>query len=116
MRVKGADPRELAVALLRRSVCSVQVAAVLEDEWGVFAWGWNSSGPTGMGEHAEAHCLRRANRNRLQGATLYVAARRARNGRPVCARPCSACQKVIRDVEAVVWRDGDGLWYVEDGL
>lgn len=110
---KPKDPRTLAEALLSRSECSVQVSAVLADSWGVFGWGWNSSGRDGYGEHAEAACLRRANRSRMPASTLYVAARRKRNGRTISARPCSDCASLIASykVGQVVWRDKDGLWY-----
>jgi deoxycytidylate deaminase len=104
------DPKELVVALLNRSQCAVQVAAVLEDVNGVHAWGWNSSGRDGYGQHAEAHCLSRANPRRLAGSILYVAARRRRNGRVVQSRPCETCQKVIWRVTRVVYRDGNGVW------
>ena len=103
-------PQELAVDLLNRSVCSVAVAAVLADRRGIFSWGWNSSGPTGYGEHAECHCFRRANKARISEATMYVAAVRARNWKPITARPCPRCQSVIRKCNKVLWRDANGLW------
>ena len=106
---KPKDPRDLAIALLSRSICSVQVGAVLADKWGIFGWGWNSSGD-GLGEHAEAACLRRGNRKRFPLSTLYVAAARLRNGKPVTARPCPACGAKLKKVGRVCWRDGTGLW------
>ena len=33
------DPRRLAVDLLPRSRCAVQVAAVIADSFGIFSWG-----------------------------------------------------------------------------
>lgn len=107
---KGAHPTELAETLLERSVCAVQVAAVLADRWGTFAWGWNSSGGTGLGEHAEAHALRRANRSRLESATMFVAAKRKRNGRAVTALPCPFCQRVARCVGQIIYRDSEEVW------
>lgn len=104
------DPRELCQALLNRSKCHVQVAAVLADDYGVFGWGWNSSGPTGMGQHAEAHCLMRSNRGRIGSATLYIGARRLRNKRTVTAKPCEDCQKLIKECRRVIYRDGGGKW------
>lgn len=104
------DPRELCQALLNRSRCAVQVAAVLADDYAVHCWGWNSAGPTGMGQHAEAHCLRRANPGRVGSSTLYVAARRQRNHRVVTAKPCLACQQLIKECRKVVYRDGEGRW------
>ena len=110
MNLKG-HPTEIASTLLERSICAVQVAAVLVDNWGIHAWGWNSAGPTGLGEHAEAHCLRRANRKRVKDSILYVAARRKRNNRWVTAKPCPDCQKLIEKYGcAVVWRDDMGMW------
>lgn len=107
---KPNDPRELAVALLNRSSCAVQVAAVLADKWGIFAWGHNHAGRNGYGEHAEVHCINRSNPHRLHGATMYVAARRRRNNRIVTARPCEACQRAIWGVGRVTWRDRNGVW------
>lgn len=106
------SPIEVAEAILRRSTCAVQVGACLSDGFGIYSWGWNSSGPSGMGEHAEAMVMRRVNRKRLilPGSTLWVAARRQRNGCPVIARPCEACQRLIKGVGQVMWRDGDGIW------
>lgn len=104
------NPVEVVTSLLNRSTCAVQVAACVSDPCGIHAWGWNSAGLSGMGEHAEAHCLRRANRGRLLRSVLWVAARRQRNGRPVTARPCLDCQQLIKGVGRVMWRDGGGVW------
>lgn len=102
------DPKELAEIILERSPCAVKVGAVLADSYSVFAWGWNSAGASGLGEHAEVAALRRAGRERLAGSTLYVAARR---GLPVPAKPCEACEPRIRKrIKRVVWRDRDGSW------
>jgi deoxycytidylate deaminase len=105
-----AHPTDIAATLLTRSVCAVQVAAVLVDAWGVHGWGWNHSGATGFGKHAEAHCMSRANRDRVERSTLYVAAVRKRNGKPVNARPCTQCQRLIKGVKRVVFRDAEGVW------
>lgn len=106
-------PTDLAISLLKRSTCRVQVAAVLVDQQSrVFSWGWNSSGRDGYGEHAEVASLRRANRHWTQGATLYVAAKRSRNGRPVTARPCESCLTALSGVK-VVWRNASGEWEEE---
>lgn len=81
--------RELALDLLARSSCSVQVAAVITDADGrIFAWGWNHVVESGAGKHAEAHAIERANKQRLFGATITVAGRRKKNGNLLCARPC----------------------------
>ena len=41
-----ADPRRLAVDLLPRSRCAVQVAAVIADGFGIFSWGDLTAGNT----------------------------------------------------------------------
>ncbi|MBI3019913.1 MAG: hypothetical protein HYY60_01130 [Parcubacteria group bacterium] len=85
--------RALALDLLDRSPCRVQIAAVLVDANGrIFAWGWNHKADGGAGKHAEAHAIERANKRRLRGATIVVAGRRKKNGNILCARPCEAIQ------------------------
>ncbi len=91
---KGA--RELAIDLLERSLCRIQVAAVLSDKHGIFSWGWNYCGPDCKGLHAEDHAISRANRKRLRGARLTVAGRRVQTGRWVCSRPCEKKTKSNR--------------------
>lgn len=107
---KHGDPRELVVGLLTRSTCLVQVAALLVDRYGVFAWGWNHAGADGLGMHAEHHCLSRTGLQRLAEATMYVAARRRRNNRIVTAKPCPSCQLRLDGVGRIVYRDGNGVW------
>src|SRR5690349_17962356 len=108
--IKPDDPRELAEALLNRSTCTVQVAAVIADKHGIFAWGWNNVGD-GFGCHAEAHAFKRANKGRLGGSVIFVASRRHRNGKIVPSKPCTACQALLDDYDiGVVWRDTDGRW------
>lgn len=114
MRVKGADPKDVVLALMKRSQCAVQVAAVLIDRYGVWGWGWNSAGG-GFGEHAEQAVIRRVggvSRDRLSTSTLLVAARRKRNGRCVTAKPCSVCQPFLAKVNRVLYRDSNGHWQV----
>lgn len=109
--IKPSDPRQLALDLLGRSICSVQVAAVLADKHGIFGWGWNSVGG-GFGEHAEAAAIRRSSRNRMAGATLYVASQRHRNSRPVLSMPCDECNRRIvkADLARVFYRDQFERW------
>lgn len=108
--IKPKDPRELAETLLSRSNCAVQVASVLEDDYGIHSWGWNSSG-NGYGMHAEKHCLMRVNPNRAYESTIYVAARRKRNGHIVTAKPCAECQQLLTKYAIrVFYRDKDGVW------
>ena len=112
------DPREMAIALCFRSACWMKMAAVLSDAHGVFAWGWNHAGPDGLGMHAEEHALHRANRQRLRGATIYVAglcpgAQKSRRRRFVVSAPCEArCLPLLRatGIQSVQFVRADGSW------
>lgn len=107
------DPREIAEAILTRSICSVRVGCCIVDSRGrVVGWGWNGMGSDGYGIHAERHALSRTNKDRLGRATMYVAGVRARTGKIVGSRPCSACQGAIvaAGVGWVLYRDGKGDW------
>lgn len=115
---KPRDPKELVMDLLARSTCAVQVAAVVSDGWGIYSWGVNHVGFDGLGQHAEAECLRRANKKRFKEgrSVLYVAAQRKRNGKTITAKPCESCQGLIQGYRnshkalRVVYRDADGNW------
>ena len=109
--IKPRDPRELAIDLIPRSICQTRVAAVVCDASGnIISWGWNSSGPTGLGLHAEVHAIRRANRNRLWYGTVYVAGAYDR-GTLVKAKPCEKCQQLIDKFNMeVFYRDKSGRW------
>lgn len=110
--IKPSDPKQLALDLIPRSICSVQVAAVIRDANGRFvSWAWNSVG-SGLGEHAEAAAIRRANRKRLVGATIYVAAQRQRNAKPLNSYPCERCMSLLKKVGIVRWEYtlGGGMW------
>lgn len=92
--IKPDDPRQLALDLQGRSTCAVKVGAVITDRHhNIMAWGWNHMGLTGLGEHAEAAAIRRANKWRLEGATMWVAGRRSR---PVFSKPCLECARLLR--------------------
>lgn len=108
MNLKGEDPKYIAVNILERSICAVQVGACIEDKTGILAVGWNSVGK-GFGWHAEAHAVYRANRNRVKGSTIYIAAKRKRNGVNVIARPCDACMPYLVGMN-IWWRDKTGIW------
>lgn len=111
MRIKDRSAQEILESLLDRSTCHVQVSALLMDRKNrVVSYGWNSAGPTGMGLHAEIHCLQRANPKRVADSILYVMARRRKSGNPVTAHPCAACAPAVRECEACSYRDKDGLW------
>jgi deoxycytidylate deaminase len=92
--VKTYDPVELAEIISRRSSCNVRVGAVATDSYGVFAWGWNSSGPTGYGECAELHMLKRANVRRLADSTVVVYS--VRRGKQICSIPCEKCMPRLK--------------------
>ena len=114
MQVKGKDPKEITLKLLKRSECSVQVAAVLSDARGVYAWGINHAGSDGFGEHAEVHCLKRSNHKRVGKSVMWVAARRRKNRNPVSAKPCAACWPLVKGCRYVVYRDKNGAWITID--
>lgn len=108
--IKPSDPRQLALDLIPRSICAVKVAAVIADRQGIFSWGWNNSGD-GFGEHAEAAAIRRANKKRLEGSTIYIAGLRDRNSKPVNSKPCPACERLVKKWGLiVVYRDSYGGW------
>lgn len=108
---KPSNAQELAIDILERSECSVRVGAVIKDKTGIVSWGWNSPGPDGMGMHAEAHAISRANKKRLYGATIYVASVRGRNGKSITSKPCVDCQHLITKWNLkVTWRDSDEYW------
>lgn len=96
------DPEKLAIYAMSRSKCSVMVGAVIKDRVGIISIGWNSVGK-GFGEHAEASAIRRANRKRLVGATIYVAASRGRNGKRLNSLPCEGCLRKIRKAGIIKW-------------
>lgn len=110
MKVKGKDPKEICLSLLKRSNCSVQVAAVLSAPTGIYAWGWNHTGPDGFGEHAEVNCLKRANSKRISKSVMWVASRRRKSGNPVNSRPCGACWPLVKSCAYVVFRNKKGEW------
>lgn len=108
MNLSNKIPTDLAIDLLERSICAVQVSAVIVDSYGIFAWGWNHAG-NGYGCHAEAHAISRANPSRLSNASIYVAAKRYRNSKIVLARPCDDCMTHLKGL-AIWWRDKTGAW------
>lgn len=110
MKTKGITPKEFVEKLLKRSNCSVQVAACLSDKRGIFAWGWNHEGSSGFGEHAEIAALKKANPKRVSGSVCWVAARRKKSRNAVLAKPCAACWPAVRQCWWVVYREKDGSW------
>lgn len=114
MKLHELTPRDLAVDLLSRSTCAVQCAAVIAFQDEIFAWGWNSCGPDGLGQCAEAHALSRANPSRLKHATIYIAAQRQHNGKKISCPPCERCQRLVKKCEKVIYRDSGGMWWPYD--
>lgn len=110
--MKKLSPLDLAVDLTKRSVCSVQVAAVIWDSYGILSWGWNSAGFDGLGEHAEAHAIRRSNKSRLAKSSIAVAGRRKRNGKIIVSLPCIDCTaRLIKHQIKWVWIESkSGAW------
>ena len=87
---KPSNPIEVAIAMCNRSVCNVRVGAVIWDANGIISWGWNSAGPSGMGQCAEIHAISRANRLRLSNSNIAIAGRR-KASTVVTSFPCSGC-------------------------
>lgn len=90
---KKLNPTELALSLTTRSICNIKVGAVIYDDHGIFSWGWNHSGSNGHGECAERHAIKRANRRRLNGATICIVS--VRRGKQITSLPCTRCALVI---------------------
>lgn len=114
MNLGETTPQKLAIDIQGRSRCAVMVGAVIADRHGIFAWGWNHEG-LGTGMHAEHHAINRANRRRMEGASIYVAGLRRRNHKIVNSRPCEGCLKLIREagISRIYWMDDTGNWSME---
>ena len=111
---KSAGAKQVAIDILGRSICQVQVGAAIEDHKGrIMSWGWNFDGLDGYGMCAEAHAILRANKSRLYGSTIYIAGLRQRNGNLVETKPCEKCQALIDKWRLKpIWRKKDGSWNV----
>ena len=103
--------KELAMHLCKRSVCKVQMAAVLSDKEGrVLSWGWNNAG-NGKGTHAEEMALKRANPKRIKGSVITVAG--FRKDSHVLSMPClEKCwaRIVAAEVTSVEYHTKEGEW------
>lgn len=110
--MRKSNGKQLAIDIMHRSICSVQVGAAIEDTTGrIVSWGWNGVGSDGLGCHAEYEAIRRSNRKRLDGAFIYVASQRRRNGKIVNSRPCDDCDRIIKKHGLRVWfRNAANLW------
>lgn len=109
--IKPSDPKQLAIDLMARSTCSVQVAAVICSPDGhIHSWGWNHVG-RGFGCHAEDHAISRANMNHIWYGEIYVASQRKRNKKAVNSKPCEECRKIISKRQLdIFYRGADGAW------
>ena len=108
--------RQLAVELLERSSYGVQMAAVLSDGHGNFAWGWNYPSADGMTVHAEQYAVSRANPKRLTGARMTVAGRRKKSGNWVYSRPCEQkCLPLLRalGIAEIEFINKEGDWELQ---
>lgn len=108
---KNVDPRWLAKELCDRSICAVRMAAVISDDEGIFAIGWNSPGEDGLGLHAEEHAISRANRRRLKGARITVAGFRRTS--KVKSRPCleKCFPRIVKvGITEIDYHAKDGRW------
>jgi len=110
------DPRVLSEQLVQRSLCRVQMASVIHDSHGIFAWGWNNVGANGLGEHAECCAIRRANRSRLKGSHVTVAGIRKKSRRTVISLPCMDCMVALKrsQIRWVTYHDKHGDWKTID--
>lgn len=88
------------------------MAAVISDSSGrIISYGWNHFGFDGMGMHAEAYAIIRANRKRLSGATITIAGKRNRGGKWLTSKPCEICMQLIlaSGIRSVEYWDGE-IW------
>lgn len=110
--IKPDSPRDLATNILARSICDVQVGAVIIDHKGnIISWGWNNMHKTGYGICAERHALARANKGRAKYGTIYVAGKWRDRNKLVNAKPCNLCAAMIRKYKMlVVYRTKQGEW------
>lgn len=99
---------DLVRMIAKRSTCNIQVGAIIFDRKGIFAWGWNSAGPTGMGLCAERHAIKRCNLDRINNSYILVLS--LRKNRIITSRPCKKCQSVIDKFGLVVIYYENGLW------
>lgn len=105
--------RKLAEVIAGRSTRNVTVGVVIVDPQDrVISVGWNHEGPQGMGECAEAFAIKRANRKRLVGASIYVFGQWRHSSNWVTAIPCSRCMALIRKhgLRCIYHSTKDGKW------
>ncbi len=108
------EARNLAEDISGRSICKVQVGAVLNDGYGIFKWAWNHPGPNCKGAHAEAEALKKVNRRRLRGAKITIAA--FRKGKMILARPCEdLCLPLLKKygLKIMEYTTKENVWKTE---
>ena len=91
--LKNKPIKELVKIIANRSQCNIKVGAVIYDNYGIFAWGWNHSGD-GFGACAERNAIARANRKRLKDSSIIIIA--FRKSKEICSFPCPKCYSVIK--------------------
>lgn len=91
---KNLPYRELCELIAKRSICQIQVGALIYDSHGLVSWGWNHSGHHGFGCHAEHAAITRANRKRLRNSSITVVS--IRRGKFICSFPCPTCFRRIQ--------------------
>lgn len=109
---KNKPYKELCQLIAKRSICQVQVGALIYDSKGcIISWGWNHVG-NGFGLCAERHAISRANKSRLVGSTILVHA--YRRGRSVNSFPCVRCYQKIKKskIKFVECNDSNKNWGV----
>jgi len=92
----------LAIDILSRSTYKIaRMGAVIYDNFGIIAWGWNhwhlNDGNKDVPPtiHAEIHAIMRANRRRMRGATIVIACKMRSEKNIHLAMPCEKCMKRI---------------------
>lgn len=106
---KKLELKELTKLIANRSSCNIKVGAVIFDQYGIFSWGWNHSG-SGNGECAEKHAIKRANKARLDNASIAIVA--IRRGKIICSIPCISCDELLRayKIRKVFCTNGEKKW------
>src|ERR1043166_3812522 len=104
-------------AAKRSSLKRHKTGAVIVDSKGVLvSIGWSHMTNTTRSQyfsmHAELHAILRADkRERLKNATIYVATIAGRSGNITTAKPCEACEAIIRSVgiKSIVYTERSDL-------
>lgn len=107
-----------AMEFAKKSPCHMKIGAVADigGRQSIGVWNGNKSDPglrrfnypAHSAQHAEYRLCKLFKRH-MAGATVYVA-RRSPAGQPRLAKPCAACERVLRDagVRKVIYTIPDG--------